>query len=52
MHREEGGVKAVVLDQLSKALWGAMKADRPSAVVLGAHILAHKEVGPEVGGAL
>jgi len=52
VHREEGGVKVHILQQLPKAARRAVQADRPPPVVLCDHVHAVGQVGPERRGAL
>jgi len=52
VHREEGGVEAVVLDQLAEARRRVVQAGRPAAAVQRDHVHAAQQVGPELRRAL
>ena len=52
MDREEGCIEEVVLWQFAEAAGGAVKSDRPAAVIFRDHVCARHQVLPELGGGL
>ena len=48
MHGEEGGVKGGDVEELPEALRGVVEAGRPAPCILGDHVPAADEIGPEL----